>query len=87
MKKFLALLLTVVMLTALIGCSKGAEPTRGTVEGDVYQNEYMGIKFTKPSSWVYSTDEEIATVMNLAADTFWTKTSRKRLKTIPRYTI
>ena len=83
MKKFLALLLTVVMLMALIGCSKGAEPTRGTIEGDVYQNEYMGIKFTKPSSWVYSTDEEIATVMNLAADTFLDENLKKALENNP----
>lgn len=33
---------------------------KGTIDGDVYKNPSMGITFTKPESWVYSTDEEIA---------------------------
>ena len=67
MKKFLALLLAIVMLSALVGCG-GAELTRGVVEGDVYKNESLGLNFNKPSSWVYSTDEEIAESMGAAAD-------------------
>lgn len=67
MKKFLALLLAIVMLSALVSCG-GAELTRGVVEGDVYKNESLGLNFNKPSSWVYSTDEEIAESMGAAAD-------------------
>ncbi len=67
MKKFLALLLAIVMLGALVSCG-GAELTRGVVEGDVYKNESLGLNFNKPSSWVYSTDEEIAESMGAAAD-------------------
>lgn len=43
-------------------------PSRGTISGDVYENDYLGFKFTKPESWVYSTDEEIAAIMNVSAD-------------------
>lgn len=45
-----------------------AQISKGTIEGDVYKNEYLGFKFTKPASWVYSTDEEIAAAMNVAVD-------------------
>ena len=67
MKKFLALLLAIVMLSALVSCGS-AELTRGVVEGDVYKNESLGLNFNKPSSWVYSTDEEIAAAIGAAAD-------------------
>ena len=36
------------------------ESIKGTYNGDVYENGYMGYKFTKPSDWTYSTEEEIA---------------------------
>ena len=83
MKKFLALLLAVVMLTALFGCSTGAKISRGTIEGDVYQSEYLGLKFTKPSSWVFSTDEEIAAAMNFAAENLLDENFKKALENNP----
>ena len=55
------------MLSALVSCGS-AELTRGVVEGDVYKNESLGLNFNKPSSWVYSTDEEIAAAIGAAAD-------------------
>lgn len=83
MKKVISLLLCAVMLVSFVGCAannatgdnstdKGnntkVELSRGKIEGDVYKSEYLGLEFTKPSSWVYSTDEEIAASMNLGAD-------------------
>ncbi len=81
MKKSLCLLLSLVMMLLLVSCDlpsfvkelkkedqKKIEPTRGTIEGDVYKNEYLGFEFTKPTSWVYSTDEEIAEVINLSEE-------------------
>ncbi len=41
---------------------------RGTIDGNVYTNDSAGLTFTKPDSWVYSTDEEIAEVMEVGAD-------------------
>lgn len=46
------------------------EITRGTIDGDVYTNEYLGFQFTKPSTWYYSTDEEMAALMNMSVDMF-----------------
>lgn len=75
MKKRLALILAIVMVLMLGGCqlnlnNKGkVKPSRGSIEGDVYTNEYLGFQFTKPGSWVYSTDEEIAAAMKLGAET------------------
>lgn len=71
MKKLLLLVLTICMLGTLAGCkSEDKEKTlsRGTIEGDVYTSEFAGITFTKPESWVYSTDEEIAQVMNVGLE-------------------
>ena len=84
MKKFLALTLAVVMALLLVSCAsvpsnndeqpddskKASELSRGTIEGDVYTSEYLGLSFTKPESWVYSTDEEIAAAMNLGVEMF-----------------
>lgn len=85
MKKLLSLLLAMIMMTLLFGCDNGglddlavttegesgeSELSRGSLDGDVYKNQYLGFNFTKPESWVYSTDEEIAALMNLAVDEF-----------------
>ncbi len=42
--------------------------SRGVIEGNVYKSKFSGITFTKPDSWVYSTDEEIAAAMNMGAE-------------------
>lgn len=42
--------------------------TRGTIEGTVYTNEFLGFTFTRPSSWVYSTDDEIAAALNIGLE-------------------
>ncbi len=83
MKKNFALALAILMMLMLVACgndtpqgnvsdtdaeTQKAELSRGKIEGDVYKNEFLGFEFVKPSSWVYSTDEEIAAVMNVAVD-------------------
>ena len=84
MKRLLSLILCAVMLVSFIGCTdnnvtpgtdndanasnKKVELSRGKIEGDTYKSEYLGLEFTKPSSWVFSTDEEIASSMNIGAD-------------------
>ncbi len=74
MKKLLAIILALTALFLLVGCNtdtasdEKTEPTRGKIEGDVYTNEYLGFTFTKSDSWIYSTDEEIAALMNLGAE-------------------
>ena len=83
MKKILSLVLVIVMMAALVGCGGGVELTRGVVEGDLYKNEFLGISFTKPSSWVYSTDEEIAAAVNVAADTLLNDNLKDALENNP----
>ncbi len=48
--------------------AKKPELSRGTFDGNVYESEFLGLKFTKPESWVYSTDEEISAAMGYSAD-------------------
>lgn len=42
---------------------------RGVIdENNVYTSEFAGIKFTLPEGWVYSTDEQIANMMNVGVE-------------------
>lgn len=42
--------------------------TRGKIQGDVYKNEILGYEFTRPESWIFATDEEIASVLRVGAE-------------------
>ncbi len=76
MKRFLMMLLVVCLLGTLAGCREkdpapevtGKTLSRGTIDGDVYTSEFIGVSFTKPKTWVYSTDEEIAATMQIGAE-------------------
>lgn len=67
MKKHLILLLVVIVGITACACG-GIKVARGTVNGNVYSSEFSGITFTKPDSWVFATDEEIAQTLNIGAD-------------------
>ena len=41
------------------------ETVLGTVQDDVYINEYFGLGFELPEDWVFFTDEELASMMDL----------------------
>ncbi len=98
MKKILALLLAIVMMSMLVACgtdspngdvndtgveTQKAELSRGKIEGDIYKNEYLGFEFVKPSTWIYSTDEEIAAAMNIAVDNILGDKYREALENNP----
>ena len=42
--------------------------SRGTIADDVYTNEFADFTFTKPSTWIYLTDEEISEQINAGQD-------------------
>lgn len=69
MKKIISILLIISMLLLFSGCGR-PRLVRGTLEGDVYTNESLGITFTKPATWVYYTDEEIAEAMEIGVEVF-----------------
>ena len=75
MKRIIALLLVLVLAFSLASClnekSSGEDEvvvTRGDIIGTKYKNEIMGFTFTRPYSWVYSTDEEIAMAIGMGAE-------------------
>ena len=79
MKKLFSIMLAVLMLAAVFtGCassnpSNGETPqkvelSRGKIDGAVYTSEFLGFSFTRPETWVYSSDEEMAAAMNLGAE-------------------
>lgn len=57
--------------------------SKGSHEGNVYKNEFLGFTFTKPDSWVFSTDEEIAAAMNLGIDQILGDNFKEALKKNP----
>ena len=43
--------------------------SRGTITDNVYSSEYSGLTFTPPNSdWIYASDEEMASMMNVSVD-------------------
>ena len=47
---------------------KKVELSRGKIQSGVYVSEFLEIQFTKPDSWVYSSDEEIAQMVSLSVE-------------------
>ena len=84
MKKIISLLLVLVLAFSFVSClnegtsdddnettKKKTEDvviSRGTIVGTKYKNDCMGLEFTRPSSWVYATDEEIALAIGVGAE-------------------
>lgn len=73
MKKFIALLLAALCLlfTSCSGKNSGeAAFSRGTVENGVYRNTSMGITVAPGDGWTFCSDEEIARLYGISADSF-----------------
>ena len=68
MKKILAFLLAAMMLMSLVSCSSGA--SRGNTIGNTYNNDSVGIKFTKPDGWEFLEDDVLAVEMNTGGKSF-----------------
>lgn len=45
-----------------------AEISMGEWKNNTYENEFLGIKFNLPEGWVYSSDKEIAQMMNIGTE-------------------
>ncbi len=71
MKKILCAILALVMLLSVCGCAAapaGPAFTAGEVNGNVYTNEFAGLTFTAPEDWTFSSEEELAQMMNVSLD-------------------
>ncbi len=74
-KKFALFLSLLLILTSTSACffvqrSTSKQLARGTWNEDVYSSEMSELQFTLPEGWVAATDEEIANLMGIAADSF-----------------
>ncbi|MBR6815980.1 MAG: hypothetical protein IKM60_00550 [Clostridia bacterium] len=67
MRKILAIVLTILMLcAALVGCGKKeAVFQSGTISGNIYESEWLGIRYTAPAGMRMSTEEEIRDAMEI----------------------
>lgn len=74
MRKFLTLLLAVLMVASLAACGnepaandapKSTDFTRGVWTDNCYTNEFLNLKLTMPEGWVYASDEELAELMGV----------------------
>lgn len=61
MKKIITAALLLVLVVSMLGCTKAAPPTRGTVTDGVYTNEYFGLSYKIPDGWRAFTDDEYKT--------------------------
>lgn len=72
MKKIIALILVCIFTLLLTACDLGKivnkDISHGTVDGNVYTNEFLGFKFVAPDGWVYATDDELAELLTQATD-------------------
>ena len=78
MKKILISAAIILTMTAMFlgGCADnnsdyntGKTFSRGTITDNIYSSEYSGLTFTPPNSdWVYASDEEMASMMNVSVD-------------------
>ncbi len=66
------LLIVVAVLGLLVACNKGdtIKVERGTISASNYINDSIGVTFTKPSSWRFYSDAEIAQLMNITLNEF-----------------
>ena len=74
-KKTIAVLLLCALFVVMTSGAASATETRtdtdfetalGTIEEDVYTNEYFGVGYKLPEDWVFFTDEELAQTLNAA---------------------
>ena len=73
MKRLLIFILSAMMLLALPACSSTLVPpepefTLGTVNGNIYENTFIGIGCTLGSEWTFFSDEQIKEQNSVAAD-------------------
>ncbi len=71
MKKLTAVLLALICVFTLAACGKTAEKKEfapGKVDGNVYKNEFAGIKLEAGSSWTFATDDEVSEFASEQAD-------------------
>jgi hypothetical protein len=59
--------LTIFILSILfaVGCGS-KKPSPGVWEGNVYTNEYLGLRFVLPPGWAVPTDAEMAQITGIA---------------------
>ena len=79
LQKFAALLLALCLLAALGGCQKlqqaadavnAKEFSMGTVNGNSYENDFVGIRCDLPQDWTIYDEAQLAEMLGLFSDTF-----------------
>ena len=73
MKKIISVLLCMVLLLSLAACGGNNDAdlatenkiSRGKISGSTYTNDFIGIKFKKPITWKFLSDDEMAETLNI----------------------
>ncbi len=72
MKKLSVFAVTLALAAMFCSCGEVKTPTmeeiKGTVDGNVYENSFLEMKFTKPDSWTFATEEEIESIVGTAQE-------------------
>ncbi len=91
MKRIVSVLLAVLLVFCLAGCTDGTQDThnpqggisRGSIKGDTYTSATSKLTFTKPSQWRYLTDKELAQALSIAEEAIGEKEFAKSLNEYP----
>lgn len=91
-KSIFAVMLAAVLALGTAGCLKNTTEQDkafvcGTVNGNVYESKFSGLKLTAPEGWEYSTDEELLEMMELAGDEFTDDAEKKAAELSKQKTI
>ena len=83
MKKAMSLILALLLTVSLAACGgKSNEPDlhRGTVDGDTYTSEFLGLKLTVDEDWVIADDEQLAELSGVVKESFTDEEIRDQIE-------
>ncbi len=90
-KRLAAVITAVLCVFTLVACGNTTEQDKafvcGTVNGNVYESKFAGLKMTAPEGWTYSSEEEILNMMNIATDEVLSDSKKKELELAKQKTI
>lgn len=74
-KRIAAVMLAALCALSMAGCLKNTTEEDkafvcGTVNGNVYESRFSGLKLTAPEGWKFSTEDELLEMMDIATEQF-----------------
>ncbi len=65
--RIISVAVIVFTLLSVVSCSQTVPFSRGTIDQNTYKSEFAGITFTKPSEWVFYSEDQISQLLGSAS--------------------